>query len=123
MVEYLWVFDHVGFFWEQQRLSPLGDSEVRSTMPTTEPAEQDKKLEKHKGDTLKLLIGEQVLHTLGKPDGLYDVQVRRLWEDRYRVNVVIGESAASPTIANSYFVKADGDGKIVESDPMIKKQY
>ncbi len=92
-------------------------------MPTTEPAEQDKKLEKQKGDTLNLLIGEQVIHTLGKPDGLYDVQVRRLWEDRYRVNVVIGESAASPTIANSYFVRADGDGKIVESNPKIKKQY
>jgi hypothetical protein len=39
------------------------------------------------------------------------------------VNVFIGETAASPKIANSYFVKADGDGKIVESNPTIKKQY
>jgi hypothetical protein len=92
-------------------------------MPTTEQVEKDKKLEKHKGDTLNLLIGEQVIHTLGKPGGRYDVQVRRLWEDRYRVNVVVGETAASPKIANSFFVKADGDGKIVESNPTIKKQY
>jgi hypothetical protein len=92
-------------------------------MPKTEAAEQDKVLERQKGETLNGLIGAQVIHTLGKPGGLYDVQVRRLWEDRYRVNVFIGETAASPKIANSYFVKADGDGNIVESNPTIKKQY
>jgi len=92
-------------------------------MPKTDPAEQDKAMEKHKSDTRNVFIGEQVIHTLGKPDGLYNVQVRRLWEDRYRVNVVVGETAASPKIANSYFVKADGDGRIIESNPKIKKQY
>ena len=91
-------------------------------MPTTERAEQDQELEKHKGDALNLLIGEQVIHSLGKPDVLHDVQVRRLWEDRYRVNVVIGETA-SPKIANSYFVKTDSGGTIVDSSPKIKKQY
>jgi len=41
---------------------------------------------------------------------LHKVQVRRLWDDHYRVNVLIGEDAASAKIANSYFVEADGDG-------------
>lgn len=35
------------------------------------------------------LIGEQVIHTLGQPDGLQGVQVRPLWEDHYRVNVLV----------------------------------
>ena len=92
-------------------------------MPTKEPVEQNKELDRHKGDMLNALIGEQVMHTLGMPLGLHDVQVRRLWEDRYRVNVFIGETAASAKIANSYFVKADNDGNIVESSPKIKKVY
>ena len=47
-------------------------------MPTKEPVEQNKEMERHKSDTLHALIGEQVMHTLGMPLGLHDVQVRRL---------------------------------------------
>ena len=91
-------------------------------MPTNEPIEPNKELARHKGDAMNAHVGAQVMHTLGMPLGLHDVQVRRLWEDRYRVNVITGETA-SPKIANSYFVKADGDGNIVESTPKITKQY
>jgi hypothetical protein len=59
---------------------------------------------------LDALIGKRVIDTLGKPGGLHKVQVRRLWDDHYRVNVLIGEDAASVTIANSYFLEADSDG-------------
>ena len=92
-------------------------------MPTTEQHDQNKEMERDKADTLNARVGAQVMHTLGMPLGLHDVQVRRLWEDRYRVNVFIGENAASAKIANSYFLKADNDGKIVESSPKIKKVY
>ena len=92
-------------------------------MATKVPVEQNNEMERRKDDSLKALIGEQVIHMLGMPLGLYDVQVRRLWEDRYRVNVIMGETAASPRIANSFFVKADSGGKIVESNPTIKKLY
>ena len=92
-------------------------------MPTKEPVEQNKELERRKGDAMNARIGAQVIHTLGKPMDLHNVHVRRLWEDRYRVNVLIGESAATAKIANSYFVKADDDGNIVESTPKIKKVY
>ena len=91
-------------------------------MPTNEPIEPNKELARHKGDAMNALVGEQVMHTLGMPLGLHDVQVRRLWDDRYRVNVITGETA-SPKIANSYFVKADSDGSIVESTPKITKQF
>jgi hypothetical protein len=92
-------------------------------MPTTEPHEQNKENERRKRETQNGLIGAQVIHTLGKPGDLHDLQVRRLWEDHYRVNVFIGADAASAKIANSYFVKADSDGNIIESNPKIKNQY
>jgi hypothetical protein len=92
-------------------------------MPTTEPHEQHKENEQRKRETQNGLIGAQVIHTLGKPDGLHALQVRRLWEDHYRVNVFIGADAASARIANSYFVKSDSDGNIVKSTPKITKLY
>ena len=91
-------------------------------MPTT-LHEPQKDMEKHQRETLHALIGEQVIHTLGKPGDLLRVQVRRLWEDYFRVNVLVGQDIVSVKIANSYFVKTDSDGKIVESSPKIIKQY
>jgi hypothetical protein len=37
------------------------------------------------------------------------------------VNVLAGENAASAKIVSSYFVKADGDGNIVDSNPEMTK--
>ena len=90
-------------------------------MSTTQQRKQDREFDQHLSETLHALIEEQVLHRLGDPDGLHSLQVRRLWEDRYRVNVLIGESAASARIANSYFVELGSDGNIVESNPTITK--
>ena len=92
-------------------------------MSTTPQAEQQKEMRRHQRETLNTLIQEQVLHTLGKPAGLHKVQVRRLWEHHYRVNIFIGPDALSGTIANSYFVEVNDDGKIVEARPKITKQY
>jgi hypothetical protein len=64
-------------------------------------------------------IRQRVIHTLGQPDGLHAVQVRPLWGDHYRVNVLVGADATSARIAHSYFVEADAEGNIVESTPKI----
>jgi hypothetical protein len=69
------------------------------------------------------LIGKRVLAALGQPPELHRLYVRQLWEDRYRVNIVIGEDVASAKIVHSYFVVSDGAGNIVLSIPEIKKQY
>lgn len=87
---------------------------------TTDPQNE---LDEHRRETLSTLIGEQVMHTLGQPIGLYTVQVRQLWENHYRVNILIGDDAVSRTVRNSYFLKADGDGNIVASNPQITRQY
>jgi hypothetical protein len=68
-------------------------------------------------------IGDQILQTLGAPTGLRAVNVRRLWENHYRANVVVGEDAISSTVAHSYFVVADATGSIVSSNPEIRRQY
>jgi len=69
------------------------------------------------------LIGRNVLRALGRPADLRRVQVTRLWEDRYRVNVFVGPDAASARVAHSFFLEADGDGAILASTPGIRRQY
>lgn len=92
-------------------------------MPTTLRLEPEKDMEQHERETLQTLIGEQVMHTLGEPGDLVQVQVRQIWQDHFRVNIFVGPDFISAKIANSYFVTADCNGNIVESTPRIKKQY
>jgi len=68
-------------------------------------------------------IGRNVLRVLGQPGDLLRVQVQRLWEDRYRVNILVGPDAASARVAHSFFLEADGDGAIRASTPNITKKY
>jgi len=75
------------------------------------------------GQQLSARIGRHVLLALGQPGDLHRVQVRRLWEDRYRVNVLVGADAISTRIAHSYFLVADGDGNISATAPTITRQY
>jgi hypothetical protein len=99
-----------------------GDAQSRPRT-TTQKREQHEDLEQHRRATLNALMGEQVMHALGQPGSLYQVQVRPLWEDRYRVNVFVGVDAASAKVAHSYFLVSDKDGKIVASTPKITKMY
>jgi hypothetical protein len=75
------------------------------------------------GSQLLARIGRQVLQALGEPSGLRAVNVRRLWEDHYRVNVLVGGDATSATIAHSYFLKADGTGHVITATPSILRRY
>jgi hypothetical protein len=79
--------------------------------------------ESHKREMLNALIGEQLLHALGKPRNLLKVQVRPLWDGNYRVNVLVGADAACAKIPHSYFVVADDDGNVLAATPKIHRQY
>ena len=94
-------------------------------MPNKLQCEQPKeeKLETDKRETLNDLIREQVIHALGTPADLRMVQVRKVWKDHYRVNVIVGVNAGSVRVANSYFLKIDGDGSLMDATPKITKQY
>ena len=69
------------------------------------------------------MLGRHVMHTLGRPTDLYAVQVRRLWEKCYRVNVLTGRDATSVKFTHSYFLVVDTSGAIVTSTPAITRQY
>jgi hypothetical protein len=72
---------------------------------------------------LKAVIAKKVIQQLGEPINLRRVEVRRLWENRYRVNVFVGAESVSATLPNSYFLVVDGEGDIVTSTPAITRQY
>ncbi len=85
--------------------------------------EQDEAREQLLREALTGIIREQVIHSLGKPDDLIGVQVRPLWEGRYRANVFIGTHVASARVAHSYFLAVASDGTISASSPKITRQY
>ena len=63
------------------------------------------------------------MDALGQPSNLFKVQVKRLWDEHYRVNVLVGTDAASVLLAHSYFLVADSAGGIVSSVPRIERRY
>jgi hypothetical protein len=91
-------------------------------MTTAEQPEQPKNLTEPKGKPVDALIGAQIVHILGRPADLHKVQIRRLWENYYRVNILVGSDAACAKVAHSYFLKVDGDGNIIESTPKVQRQ-
>jgi len=94
-------------------------------MPNLQQIERPKenKMEQDQRETLSELIREQVIHALGKPMDLRSVQVRKVWNDHYRVNIFVGESALSVRLVHSYFLVVDSEGRFTDSTPKITKLY
>jgi len=94
-------------------------------MPNKLQYEQPKEdtMEQDKHATLNDLIREQVLHALGEPLDLRTVQVRKVSDNQYRVNVIVGVNAGAVRVANSYFLVVDSDGRLIGSTPKITRQY
>jgi hypothetical protein len=104
-------------FWEKTMPTKEQDKQER------EQEKQHKAQEKQERQQLNAVIGKHVLHTLGQPGDLHRVQVRPLWDDHYRVNVLVGQDASSAKVAHSYFLVAGSDGSIIASTPKITKHY
>lgn len=75
-------------------------------------------------------IKQQVLEILGTPPKLRDVLVVKISDSTYRINIwatkdEVGEYAFmhSQTLAHSFFVKTDSTGKLIGSNPEIRKVY
>ena len=92
-------------------------------MPALQEDKQRRDPEAQGRETQNAVIRQQVLHALGQPGDLLWIRVQLLWDNHYRVNVVVGPDITSPRIAYSYFLVADGDGRIVASTPPITRQY
>ena len=92
-------------------------------MPTTSQREPDRDAAQQDQERLNRQIGKRVLRALGEPGDLQQVQVRPLWEEYYRVNVLVGADRASAKVAHSYFLATDRDGNIVTATPRLTKRY
>ncbi len=90
---------------QTQSVAEIGDIEV--TVPN-----------RRREDVIRVAV----LRALGRPPELIRVSVLPLWGDKFRVNVWAtgGNGAAIP---DSYFVTADQDGTIRQSEPPIQKRY
>jgi hypothetical protein len=78
---------------------------------------------KVRAEQLAARIRQQVLQALGTPPGWHLVQVRSLWDDCFRVNVLVAESVNSSTIRHSFFLLTDGEGGVLEATPQMLKRY
>jgi hypothetical protein len=92
-------------------------------MATKQQEKQTTESEKQERQQMSALIGKAVMQTLGQPGNLIRVQVRTLWGDYFRVNILVGADLASVKIAHSFFLLADGEGNILSSNPKIVKKY
>ena len=92
-------------------------------MPTKDPSKIRDEPAKQAHERRSAVIAAQLLQTLGRPADHYRVEVRHLWEDHYRANVLVGAGAASVRIAHSFFLAVDEDGNILASAPDITRKY
>src|SRR5687768_6822053 len=75
------------------------------------------------GGVVEAMVRDNVMFDLGRPHGLLRVQVAAVGAGRFRVNVFVGDNAASARVAHSYFAEADGNGKILSSSPAVARLY
>jgi hypothetical protein len=102
--------------YEEAPMADNARSKARNDREPTTPdgAGPPNAQERHLGEALHARVAEQVLHAL-------EVQVRPLWNEHYRVNVLVGANAACARIAHSYFVVADSDGKVLRMTPAVNR--
>ncbi len=92
-------------------------------MPTKDPGKIREGPAQQAHERRSGVIVAQLLQTLGRPADLYQVEVRHLWDDRYRANVLVGAEAVSLRVAHSFFLAVDEDGNIMASTPDITRKY
>ena len=86
-------------------------------------ADRDDGSERREDGLLEAVVGDNVLFELGQPAGMHRLQVNRVWGDNYRVNVFLGADPVSFKVAHSFFLRADGNGKILACCPPIVRTY
>lgn len=92
-------------------------------MPTKQQEKEPADLPKQEAPSRNAIIGKRLLHALGRPNNFGRMQVRSLWGDYFRVNVLVDSDVASVRIAHSFFVLADADGNILSCNPKLTKMY
>jgi hypothetical protein len=95
---------------------------AKTKSPTVEPdsaPSDEANVPASNGSTIR----NSILAALGRPPELFDVAVRTLWDNHYRVNVLVGAEVTAVRIAHSYFVKTTASGEMVSATPRIIRLY
>jgi hypothetical protein len=92
-------------------------------MMSTKQKEQPPEAKSQQALQQEVAVGNSVMTCLGRPADLHRVQVSPLWAGFFRVNVFVGPEFTACKVAHSYFLEADGDGKILSSCPAITRTY
>ena len=94
-------------------------------MPTPSKSQPDEEVEgkNRRAARLATAVGASVMSALGRPADLFRISVVRLWGNQFRVNVQTGTDAVSSRIAHSFFLAADENGNVLESNPAITRLY
>jgi hypothetical protein len=87
--------------------SSLSDLALPATPTTASP------------EVMKAMIVKLVLGELGIVDRFLGVKVYLVWENHYRVNVVVGTDLGHGRIGRSFFLVFDEAGDIVSSTPSL----
>lgn len=85
------------------------------------PVVQEEKIDKKRIAQISSYLEGLVINVLGTPKGFYLIKAHHLWDDKFRVNVLV-ESGHTRIISDSFFVVATLDG-IVRSMPDIRRKY
>lgn len=91
---------------------------MAKTLMKQEPDEREQPRRDEDG-LLEAVVRDSVLAALGRPAVNYRMQVKRVFGNNYRVNLFVGPDVSSLTIAHSYFLSTDGNGKILTCNPPI----
>jgi hypothetical protein len=75
------------------------------------------------GGLLEAVVADGVMSALGRPPDFLRASARLVCAGRYRVNVFTGLHAGSARVSHSYFVEADGNGKVLASSPPLARAY
>ncbi|GEM_PF-7072775 len=89
-------------------------------MANRQDKDHTKDLEHQERQRMSAKIGDVITSTLGQSELPQRVQVRPLWKDHYRVNVLVGADAVSSRVLHSYFLVADSEGNILMSNPAMR---
>ncbi len=94
-------------------------------LPTnaTQPEHQPEEDGARDSRSPKRAVQLAVLAALGRPPGLFGVAVQPLWENYFRVNVMVGPDVTSVRITHSYFMATGKSGDILSSCPPITRTY
>jgi len=93
-------------------------------LPLIAPSTEDEMVQNFAASaTPELTVQDAIITSLGRPPGLYRVAVLPIWQDHYRVNVLIGPDPTSVRIPHSYFVVVGHNGVIISSSPPLVRLY